>query len=34
MKKFFHEDDLYSWLADDHGYIRDLIADPLEEGNW
>ncbi len=34
MKKFFHEDDLYSWLADNKGYIRDLIADPPEEGSW
>ena len=34
MMKFFHEDDLYSWLADDTGYIRDVIEDPPEEGNW
>ena len=34
MKKFFHEDGLYTWLADDKGYIRDLIVDPPEEGAW
>ena len=34
MKKFFHEDDLFSWLADDKGYIRDLIEDPPVAKNW
>lgn len=34
MEKFIHEDGLYSWLADDHGYIRDVIENPPEEGNW
>ena len=34
MEKFFGEDDLYTWLADDRGYIRDLIENPLEEGEW
>jgi iron complex transport system substrate-binding protein len=34
LEKFCHEDGLYSWLADDRGYIRDLIENPPDEGNW
>lgn len=34
MKKFFHEDGLFTWLADDKGYIRDLIEEPPKERNW
>ena len=34
MEKFFHEDGLYTWMADDKGYIRDVIENPPQEGNW
>jgi iron complex transport system substrate-binding protein len=34
MKKFFHEDGLFTWLADDKGYIRDIIEENPKEGNW
>ena len=34
MKKFFGEDGIYTWTADDHGYIRDIIENPPEEGEW
>ena len=31
MERFFGEEDLYTWLADDKGYIRDLIENSPEE---
>jgi len=34
LEKFTHEDDLFSWLADDKGYIRDLIEDPPVAKSW
>ncbi len=34
MMKFFHEDGLFTWLADDKGYIRDIIEENHREGNW
>jgi hypothetical protein len=34
MMKFFHKDGLFTWLADDKGYIRDIIEENPPEGNW
>jgi len=34
LEKFTHEEDLFSWLADDKGYIRDLIEDPPVAKSW
>jgi ABC-type Fe3+-hydroxamate transport system substrate-binding protein len=34
MEKFFCEEGLYTWLADDHGYIREFIENPPEEKEW
>lgn len=34
MEKFFGEKDIYTRVADDTGYLRDMIENPPEEGNW
>ena len=34
MEKLFGEEDIYTWVADDTGYLRDMIENPPEEGNW
>ena len=34
MEKFLGAEGLYTWLADDSGYLRDLIENPPEEGEW